>query len=178
MAKKKQSKLPVPSTDGDVNTYITAVAEAQTAIDRLTAKANERVQAINAELAAAVAEHEAVIKGHAAALFTYFEKHREALTDGGKRQSAVFATGILGQRLTPPRTKIENEERVIELVVQRRLTAFYESKTVLRRDGLLANQALARTIPGVSFVQDRIIFVKPDRFDVEIDLKKKTELVT
>lgn len=174
MAKKKPS-FPLPTSEAEVNEYITALAEEQAAMNKAVARANERMQTIKAALAAELVEHETVIERYSTALFAYFEQHRNELTDDGRRQSCVFATGILGQRWTPPRTQIKDEAAVERYVVAHRMAEFYEEKTVLRRDAMLANRPLASTIPGVKFVRDRIVFVKPDTFDVEIDLKKKLE---
>lgn len=174
MAKKKPS-FSLPTSEAEVNEYITVLAEAQVAINKAVVRANERMSALKAALAAELVEHEAVIEQYAAALFAYFEQHRDQLTDGGKRESCVFATGILGQRWTPPRTQIKDEEAVKRYVKAHKLSGFFEEQVVLRRDAMLANKPLALTIPGVKFVRDRIVFVKPDAFDVEIDLKKKLE---
>lgn len=172
---KKQPKLPLPTSDAQVNEYITALAEARIAADRATAKANERLAAVNAALAAELAPHQQMMSQYAEALFKYFEKNKDALTDGGKRESCVFATGIIGQRRTPPRTKITDEAAVLDYLRKHGLSEFFEEKPVLRRDAMLANQAEAKTVPGVTFVQDRIVFVRPDEFDVTIDLQKKIE---
>lgn len=172
---KKKSAFPLPTSVAEVNEYISALALIQQAMDRLTAKANQKIQDIKANLSVEIDELDQEAKEYAGALFTYFEKNRKELTNNGERASCAFATGTLGQRWTPPRTQISDEPKVADYVVQRRLTEFYEKKIVLRRDAMLANQALAATIPGVSFVRDRIIFVKPDVLESTIDLRKRIE---
>ncbi len=172
---KKSPKFPLPKNEAEINQYITDLAEAQIAADRAVTRANQKMQTIKAALGEELSVHEALIKDRMAALFAYFEANRDELTDGGKRESCVFATGILGQRRTPPRTQFKDESAVEAFVVQHRMTSLYEEKIVLRRDAMLANRPLAETIPGVSFVCDRIVYVKPDLFDVVIDLKKKVE---
>ncbi len=124
MAKKKAVKLPIPKDAQEVNTYITAIAEATQRVQRLAARANKQITSINSELATELDPLEEEIAQHAAALFTYFEKNKDRLTDGGKTQSAVFATGIIGQRLSPPRTKFEDEDAIKAYVEKHRLTEF------------------------------------------------------
>lgn len=172
----KKVKLPLPKNDAEVNEYITALAEAQNAAKKAVLKANEKMTVIQAALAEELDRQEAIVEQHAAALFTYFERNRDELTDGGRRQSRTFATGVLGNRWTPPRTQIKDEKLVEQFVVKHQMKNFYEEKIVLRRDVMLANPELAKTIPGVSIVRDRIIYVTPDTFDEEIPLKKKIEL--
>ncbi len=177
MAKRKNAthKLPLPTSEAEVNQYITALAEARIKAERLVTRTNERIALLKAEMAEALEQHDQEMQRYAVALFTYFERNKDELTDGGKRQSHVFATGVLGQRYTPPRTSIRNEERVKQYVVEHGLEDFYEEKVVLRRDVMLAQRSLAENIPGVRIVRDRVVYVRPDHFDLEIDLEKKVE---
>ncbi len=175
--KMKLRQLPIPKRTEQVNEYITAIADATNESQKLVSRANEKLSVIQLELAAALAPLEEQVEQHSVALFTYFEKNKGELTDDGKRQSVSFGTGVLGQRWNPPKTKLKNEQAVLKYIVDHRLTEFYEEKNILRRDALLANQAKATSIPGVSFVRDRVVFVRPDSFEVEIELKKKVEPV-
>lgn len=174
-AKTKQPKLPIPKNDAEVNHYIDALASARRKAEQIRLKTEEQRQKLLTYLVTAIEPLEQEIIDHAEALFTYFEKHRDELTDHGRRQSHAFANGVLGQRYTPPKTKLTDEDKILAYLVKHRLVEFYEEKRVIRRDALLANRERASSIPGVAFIRDRIIYVQPDEFDVEIELKKKVE---
>lgn len=173
----KKTVVPLISTDDQVNEYMTALADAQLAANRAELRAKAKIADAEAELAKELSFQHGVIVRCAMILTTYFDKNYDVLTDGGKRQSCEFATGTIGQRRTPPRTKFHDEEAVKEFVVKHGMTDFYVMKIFLFRDAMLRNPELARTIPGVKIVQDRIVFAKPTDFEVVIDLKKKVEEV-
>lgn len=173
--KPKAAKLPPPVNEAQVAEYISVIGEAEVVLTQAGAKATKAVQQIEQDLAHVQEQQGAIIKRYATALFSYFEKHRDQLTDNGKRASCTFATGVLGERRTPPRTKLEDEPAVLEYLVKHELEQFFETKRAIRRDALLAQRDEAAKIPGVSFVQDRIVYVKPDQFDVEVELKKRIE---
>lgn len=174
-SKPKGSKRRVLKNETEVNQSINALAEAKRQAEEIILKVEGQRQRLAAYLATTLAPLQAEIAEHSSLLFSYFESHRDELTNQGRRQSCEFATGILGQRFTPPKTKLTDEEAILAYLVKHRLVEFYEDKRVIRRDALLANRERASTIPGVSFVRDRVIYVKPDEFDVEVELKKKIE---
>jgi phage host-nuclease inhibitor protein Gam len=173
--KKLKTGLPLPQTVEQVNEYITAVADAQRAINQEVSRANRLLARLKERLAARTAPHERDLATHAAALFEYFEKNRPELIGDGQRQSCEFAAGILGQRRTPPRTKFTDEDAIKIFVVEHELEQFYKEEVTLLRQAMLADPETAATIPGVSIVRDRIIYVQPDQFDTEIVLKTKVE---
>jgi phage host-nuclease inhibitor protein Gam len=165
--------LPLPRNDEEVNDYLTRLGEAKTATIKLVNRANEKILAIQDQLADDLVPLETELAQVSTALFTYWERNVDELTDHGRRQSREYATGVLGQRLHPPRTQIHDEKTAIAFIIKHNLTQFIEIIIKLLRNVMLANQALAKTIPGVSFVQDRTVYAQPHEFDVEVELGKR-----
>jgi phage host-nuclease inhibitor protein Gam len=78
------------------------------------------------------------------------EANRNALTQGGKVKFAQLATGEVKWRSLPPKVTIRAAEKFLEECRRLGLTQFMRTKVEPNKEVMLAEAALAKTLPGVT----------------------------
>jgi phage host-nuclease inhibitor protein Gam len=166
--KTPAAAFAVPQTAEEANDFIARLGAAQ----------RERVlieTAMNEELAAAKARHEATAAPHKAkaealirGLQTYAEAHRTELTKDGRVKFHRFGAGEVSWRTRPPKVTIRGLETVIDALKRLGLGRFLRVKEEVNKEAMLAEPETAATVAGVSIGSAGEDFiVKP--FETELE---------
>jgi phage host-nuclease inhibitor protein Gam len=147
---KTMPRIVVPRSREEGEAWIRQIGEHRREVVRIETAMNDEIGRIKAEhedFARPYREDiEALLKG----LQAWAVAHRDELTDGGKRQSAELATGVISWRLLPARVTIRKAEAVIEALKKLGLTRFLRIKEEINKEAMLEDQEAARLVPGVT----------------------------
>ncbi|MBS0212350.1 MAG: host-nuclease inhibitor Gam family protein [Proteobacteria bacterium] len=151
--------------------------EAADAIARIgvAQRERDRIQAaMNDELAAVRASHEADAKPHAERIAEltrgvadWCAAHRASLTQDGKVKFHQFATGEVKWRLRPPSIAVRGVDAVIDTLRKLGLSRFLREKTEIDKEALLKEPDVARSVGGVSLSQKEDFVVVPAETQLE-----------
>ena len=92
---------------------------------------------------------------------TWCEAHRAELTAGGKTKTAVFTTGEVRWRMTPPSVALRGIEAVMAALRERGLLRFIREKQEVNKEAILAEPAAVAGIPGILVRQEEEFVVVP-----------------
>jgi len=161
--KTKAPPVPVPQTAEEADAFIRSLGRAARELDRIdtqlqatTALAKEEAEA---EAKPFREEHERLLQG----LQLYAAAHRRDLTHDDRVKTVKTAAGVFGWRLKPPSVRTSGKlEVIIASIRGMRLTHFLREKVELDKDAMLADAAVAATIPGVNIASaGEVFFVEP-----------------
>ncbi len=179
MARKKEAKDAVaPVALGDRAAAERALSE----LGGLYGRVKDREAALKAAVAALAKgfdEETAPLRRRIEALYEglghYAAEHRDELTEGGTRQSAVFPSGTMGWRKTPLSVKLKNVKRVLAALKALGLDRFIRIKEEVNKEAMLEELDVAAEVPGVELEQSEVFFVKPLTMEDEVskDVLKK-----
>lgn len=135
---------------------------------------NEIETAMNAELAAVKAKHEALAVPHAAVIAemaegvrVWCEAHRIDLTKEGKTKTAKFAAGEVSWRMRPWKVTIRGEGIVIETLKEQELGKFIRTTEAVDKNKLLLDRDAVKGVKGISFSQGEDFVIKPFASEIE-----------
>ena len=92
---------------------------------------------------------------------TWCEAHRAELTAGGKTKTAVFTTGEVRWRMTPPSVLLRGVENVLEALRERGLLRFIREKQEVNKEAILAEPDAVAGIAGIRVTQEEEFVVAP-----------------
>ena len=101
---------------------------------RLEAAMNEELAAVRARHEAEAAPHTAAIDGLSHAVEVWADANRALLTRHGRTRSAKLASGDIGWRLSPPAVEVEGEAAVLEELQRRGLQRFVRVRESLNQE--------------------------------------------
>ncbi len=78
------------------------------------------------------------------------EANRPSLTQDGRTKTIRLTTGEIAWRSRPASVTLRGVEAVLEHLVKKGLTKFIREKQEVNKEAMLADVALARTVPGVT----------------------------
>jgi phage host-nuclease inhibitor protein Gam len=113
------------------------------ALEETLAAERKRAEAQNLPLKA---EAEGLTRG----LQLWAEANRQTLTQDGRTKTVKLATGEIAWRARPPSVKIKDAEGIFERLIKLGLGRFIRLKQEVDREKMLAEPAVARTVPGVT----------------------------
>lgn len=113
------------------------------ALEETLAAERKRAEAQNLPLKA---EAEGLTRG----LQLWAEANRQTLTQDGRTKTVKLATGEIAWRARPPSVKIKDAEGIFERLINLGLGRFIRLKQEVDREKMLAEPAVARTVPGVT----------------------------
>jgi phage host-nuclease inhibitor protein Gam len=140
----------VPQTREEVAEAIAAIGRAQRARLLIAAALNETVAAAKAKAEAEAQSHSAEILRLRAGVQTWCAAHRAELTQGGRIKTALFATGEVRWRATPPRVVLRGVDEVLKRLQALGLERFVRTKHEVNKEAILADPDAVRGIEGVS----------------------------
>lgn len=153
----------VPQTRVEVTGAIRLIGEARRARARIQADMDEAIAAVRERYEEEALVHLREIERLSTGVQTWCEAHRAELTEGGKRKTALFASGAVTWRVTPPKCSIKGAEAVLARLVEidSGLDRFVRIKAEINREALLAEPETARTIEGVTITQIEEFAIEP-----------------
>lgn len=150
-AKTEAPKLPVPQSDVEAAEAIAKIGDLMRELERIKSEAEDRAAAIAASLAAEAAPLKRELKAATEGLRTYMDANRGRLTDGCKVKHAKFPTGNAGWRDRPAGVTLKaRAEEIIASIKTLGLLQFIRTKEEVDKEAMLKQQALAKTIAGIS----------------------------
>lgn len=152
MAKLKRNAEAVraPADKTEASVFLAEIGAQQRDLVVIKAAQDEAVAAASSRAAAEAAPLEARIAELTRGLQLWAEANRETLTEGGRTKTVTLASGDVSWRLRPPSVRISNAAGVIAEAVRAGLEKFLRVKTEVNKEAMLADQANALTLPGVS----------------------------
>lgn len=149
-AKTKARSTPAAQSQQEAEADIARLGDIQRELVRIQADYGDAA----ASLKAVAEESAAPLKAEAEALQVrvqgWCEANRNTLTKGGKVKFADLATGKVQWRNLPPKVTIRGVEKFLEECRRLGLSQFVRTKQEPNKDVMLAEAALAKTLPGVT----------------------------
>ena len=165
----KQRILNVPQSNGEANQIIARIAEWQRLIDDLNNDLNRQIERLRVPAINQAASLAAHIEDGVERLYAYCEANRDSLTGGGKTKTIAFPSGAVSWRTTPPKVSLKDVEEVIKMLKVLGLERFIRTKKEeVDKEAMLADQATAKTVPGVKIAQHEEFVIKPNSSVVEV----------
>jgi phage host-nuclease inhibitor protein Gam len=151
--------VAAPQTRAEAERMLARLGELQRDVALIEAAATEAVTARKAEAEAEAKplaeEAERLRRG----LQLWAEANRQTLTDGGRTKTVTLATGEIAWRLRPPSVRLKDVPRVVEALLQLGLARFLRVKHEVNKEAMLAEPAVATTVPGVSISSEGEEFI-------------------
>jgi phage host-nuclease inhibitor protein Gam len=157
----KRAVVVVPKSREEAARFIAEIGAAKRAIEREEGLLAQRIDRLKERSREVVAPSEKRIAELFSGLYAFAEAHRKELTEDGKRKTAVFPTGELGWRFTPPAVSIRGVEKVLEQLKTLGLNRFIRTKEEIDRDAMLRESDTAGKLKGVTIKKREEFFVKP-----------------
>ncbi|WP_304808058.1 host-nuclease inhibitor Gam family protein [Falsiroseomonas sp.] len=148
--KRKAEVVRAPADKSEASAFLAEIGAKQRDLVVIKAAQEEAVAAANGRAAAEAAPLEERIATLTRGLQLWAEANRDALTEGGKTKTVALPTGDVSWRLRPPSVRISNAAGVIAEAVRAGLDKFLRTKVEVNKEAMLADQANALTLPGVS----------------------------
>lgn len=96
-------------------------------------------------------------------IYDFAEKNRDELTQNGKKKTVTMPlkAGLLQWYRTPSSVKIENAKEVLGRIKTLGFKQFIRTKEEINKEALLEDEALARTINGVTITSQEKFAIRP-----------------
>ena len=150
MAKAKTQARNAAQSREEVEQLIRSMGDHQRELARIQADYGDKAAELKADAEAKAAPIKAAIEELTCRVQGWCEANRAALTQGGKVKFAEFTTGEVKWRSLPPKVTIRGVEKMLEEARRLGLTQFIRTKLEPNKEVMLAEAALARTLPGVA----------------------------
>lgn len=171
MTKKKLVKrvvADIPQSIEEVSNCIAKVGRHQREFEQVQIKLNEDIEQIKTQALKNSRSHQEAVEELFEKIFIYAEKHRDELTERGKKKTVHFPTGEISWRLTPPSVLLKNVKEVLELCKKLNLERFIRVKEEVNKEAILKEPEVAQKIRGVTISQKEEFVVKPSETEIEI----------
>lgn len=177
MAKKKSVKrtaVDVPKSLEEVTEFIGEIGKNQRKIDQIQIRANNQIERVKSQAIKNSLPFQEEIDRLFEGVYIFAERHRDTLTEEGKKKTAVFPTGEVSWRMTPPAVSLRDVERVKKLCKSLGLERFIRIKEEVDKKAMLKEPDVAAKIEGVTISQKEEFVVKPAETEIEIpkDMRK------
>lgn len=174
---KSKPIVVIPQNRNEAAEFVRRVGDAQRELKRISADAQGRIAVIQEEVAKEAQPYQKNLEGLVDSLFLFFEANRNELTEGGKRKSVDFVTGIIGEHTNPHKVDLtEKTEVVLENLRKLNLgERFIRTVEEINREAMLKSEesrTLAATVKGIKVVQIVEFLVKPSDTLEEIIVEK------
>ena len=153
----------VPQTRVEVTGAIRLIGELQRERLRIQADMDEEIAKVREPHEARALERLREIERLATGVQAWCEARRAEITDGGKRKTALFASGAVTWRTTPPKCTIKGADAVLArmMEIDSGLGRFVRTKYEINREALLAEPEAAARIKGVAITQAEEFTIEP-----------------
>lgn len=148
--KTRGVNLPVPQSRDEAASHVRRIGELERDLGRREADMNDelaRIKEVHEQGAQPISEER---DGLTEGLKTWAEANRSAITDGNRVKFADLGTGKISWRHRPAKVSVPKDVETILAAIRRlRLPRFIRTKEEVNREAMLAEPAIARTIPGI-----------------------------
>lgn len=148
--KRAAETVRAPQSQAEVEAMLARLGAIQrdrtvlaTALEETLAKERERV---NAEDLPLRTEVDTLVRG----IQLWADANRPSLTMEGRHKTVRLANGEIAWRIRPPSVTLRGVEVVLEYPAQKGMKKFIREKKEVNKEAMLADIALARTVPGVT----------------------------
>lgn len=165
--KAPATAVTVPQSREQAAEFLRLIGEAQRVRQRIAADLNDALERLKAETerrARPVADEIAAL---AQGLETWAAANRDALTEGGKRKTAMLATGELRWRMTPPAVSLKGVKAVIAALRAAGLKRFLREKVEIDKEAILKEPKAVAAIAGISIGQREEFVIVPNETKLE-----------
>ena len=153
MSKKTKTKAlsaPAAQSREEAQEMVARIGEISRELVRQEADLGDRLAAIKAEAETKAQPLKAELTRLHDAIQTWAEANREELTRQGRTKTVELTTGKVSWRNRPPKVSLRNVEGLIAYLVDELGGQFIRTKREIDKEAMLADQALAKQLPGVS----------------------------
>lgn len=154
-------------TRDEAAAMIGEIGRAQRERARIQAAMGDEIAEIKARYEAEALVHNDVIRTRGAAVQAWCEANRALLTGNGKSKTAIFVTGEVRWRVTPPRVVVRAADIVLGLLRERGLTRFLRVKEEVNREAILADPEAVAGVPGIRIEQTEEFVIVPTETTLE-----------
>jgi len=169
MAKK------IPKSEEEASESIGEIGKHQRELTQIETDLNDRIEKIKARAEEYISSHQEAIEELVAGIFIFAERHRDKLTEEGKKKTVHFSTGDILWRMMPLAVSVgsKNVKKVIELCKSSGLKRFIRVKEELDKEAMLREREIAEKIWGVNIGQKEQFVIKPaEVVEIVRDTKK------
>lgn len=142
--------LAVPQSRPEAARAVARVGEIRRDMIRIEAEMNDRIAQIRESYETASLPLRDEFDREVEALRIWAEANRQMLTNGDKTKYVDLGTGLIKWRLRPPAVRLKAVDAVLDSLRGLGLTRFIRVKEEVNKDAMLADTAVARTVPGVT----------------------------
>lgn len=147
------SNLPVPQTREEAAAAIAEIGAAAREVGRIEATLNDKVASLKEAAEAKAGPLKERMTALTEGLRTYAEANRVQLTGGGKTKTVDLGTGTISWRRRPSKVSLPRKPEALAAIIASlktmALQQFVRVTEEVNREAMLAEPALARTVPGV-----------------------------
>jgi len=172
MAKKK---VEIPESIEQTSEFIGKIGKHQRELTQIETDLNDRIEKIKARAEEDISSHRKAIEELFAGIFIFAERHRDKLTEEGKKKTVHFSTGDILWRRMPLAVSIasRNVKKAIKFCKSSGLKRFIRIKEELDKEAMLREREVAKKIWGVNIGQKEQFVVKPaEVVEIARDMKK------
>ncbi|MFH1508834.1 MAG: host-nuclease inhibitor Gam family protein [bacterium] len=167
--KVKADSVLIPKDMNEVTRFIAKISVAQREIDERKGQLEDQLERARTQAAAYVNFREEKIAQFFQGIFIFAHGHWEELTEDGKKKTINTPTGDFGWRTNPPSVSLKDVEVIKKYLEVNGLNKFLRPKVDVDKEAMLKDQEEAEKIPGVTFKQEEMFFVKPAEVSVEME---------
>ena len=163
---KKPKKAPppaVPQTAAEADSFIRNLGAAARELDRINTQLEASTALLKEQAEAEAAPFREAHAALLAGLNIYAATHRKLLTHDDRVKTVKTPAGVFGWRAKPPSVRTTGKlEVLIASIRGLKLGRFLREKVELDKDAMLAEPAVAVTIPGIKIASaGEVFFVEP-----------------
>ncbi|MGB0683375.1 MAG: host-nuclease inhibitor Gam family protein [Magnetovibrionaceae bacterium] len=176
MPKKTKAKtaavpVKVPQSDEEASSFIREIQDAQLAVTRINSDMEDQLAQIKAASETSAASHTKIIEERTEGLKTWAAANRDRLTNGNKTKTVQLRTGEISWRDQPKSVTLKKVDSILATIRGnlRKYRALLRTKYEVDRAAMLANEALAAEIEGVTINSPgEAFYVKPFGSEIEV----------
>jgi len=165
-AKTAAVAVKVPQSREEAAQALRIFGENLRAIGRIEADMNDELAAVKERFEAKAGPVREAAEAAMQGLQVWCEANRDSILDK-RTKTADLGTGKVSWRLRPPTVTVRGAEAVLEACARMGFARFVRTKSEINKEAMLAEAAIARTIPGVSIKSGGEDFVA-EPFEAEL----------
>jgi phage host-nuclease inhibitor protein Gam len=164
---KQEAALLVPKDKDQASEFISEIGRLQRERDRIEADMNDEIAKIKERYEAEALPHAERIKQLSSGVQIWCEANRSELTNDGKVKYAVLAAGKINWRMRPPKVMLRGLDAIIQTLKGMGLDRFIRATEEVNKEALLAEQEVAKAVPGISITQGEDFVITPHETQLE-----------
>lgn len=144
------------------NKKLSAIAEKQSALDKLNADLDKKVLALRAKADKEIEPLKVKINSLTEKLEEFANDNRDELLEDDKKKSVKFASGEIGWRSNKEKLQLKTAASVLKEIKKLGLTKFIVTKEDINKAALIQDREAVKSIKGASIIPaEDNFFCKP-----------------